>query len=365
MQKVKTAYIGLGSNLGDRQKSIRSALEIITQTPELQVVAATDPVATRPLGRREQPDYLNAVAQISTTLDPETLLKKLNDIETTLGRDRQQKWASRSIDLDLLLYEDQIVDLPDLTIPHPQMHLRSFVLNAVCSLNDKLIHPRLNERITELAARLRGGDFILNPDVPQLVAVAGNIGVGKTTLTEKLAEVLGCKPIFEAYDKNPFLPDVYAGKTELALDSQLYFLTSRLEQLGLGVLESGKIAVSDYIFEKELIYARQLLTERQLILYEKIFQLLSAKVIGPVVVIYLHDLPTNCLERIKKRNRPYEQTIQLDLLHQLDCQYRRLFQNWKSSPVITLDMSQFDAKRNDDVKNLTNQVNSYTAKSWK
>jgi len=365
MEKIKTAYIGLGSNLGDRQKSIKTALEIIAQTAELQVVSATEPVETAPLGQVDQPDYLNAVAQIRTTFDPERLLKKLNDIETTLGRDRQQKWASRSIDLDLLLYEDQIVELPNLIVPHPQMHLRSFVLNALCSLNDKLIHPRLHERMTELAARLRGGNFILNPDVPQLVAIAGNIGVGKTTLTEKLTAVLGCKPIFEAYDENPFLPDVYAGKSELALESQLYFLTSRLDQLGRGALDRGKIAVSDYIFEKELIYARELLTEGQLALYEKIFQLLSAKVIGAVVVIYLHDLPTSCLARIKKRSRPYEQAIQLDFLRQLDRQYRSLFQNWKSSPVITVDMSQFDAKRNGDVKNLTNQVNSYTAKPWK
>ena len=365
MQNSKTAYIGLCSNLGDRQRSIRAALKMLGDTPEIKLDAATEPVETAPLGQLDQPKYLNAVARIATTLAPENLLKRLKEIETDLGRTEHEKWASRTIDLDLLLYEDQIIDLPELKVPHRQMHLRAFVLDGLCKLNDKLIHPVIDESITELADRLRGTDFVLEPALPQLVVIAGNIGVGKTTLAGNLSEMLNCPPILEAYDDNPFLADVYAGNKDLALDSQLYFLTSRLRQLAPATLEPGKIAVCDYVFEKELIYARQLLTDRQFALYEKIFQPLKVEVARPVLAIFLCDRPANCLERIHRRNRPYEQAIELDFLRQLDLQYVHLFDNWKTCPVIRLDMSSFDCTRNGDIRNLKKQIGSYVAGPWK
>ena len=361
MGKITTAYIGLGSNLGSREESIKSALTMLAEADNTTVTRVSKLIETAPLGDAGQPEYLNGVAEVKTSLSAEALHKMLIDIETSLGRVREKKWSPRIIDMDLLLFGGEIINSPDLTVPHPQMHLRSFVLKGLCELNGELLHPVLKESMNKLAQRLCGGDFMLNPTLPQLVSVAGIIGVGKTTLTKKLSNLLDCKFILEPYDANPFLPDVYAGKKELALDSQLFFLTGRIEQLNHNTLSAGHIAVSDYIFYKELIYADLTLTAEQLKLYKRIYQPLVSKIAEPVLVIYLQDSPRSCLERIHRRNRPYEQKIKPQFLEALSRGYDRLFADWKSSPLIGLSISDFNYMDDANVERLANQVKSYVA----
>jgi 2-amino-4-hydroxy-6-hydroxymethyldihydropteridine diphosphokinase len=361
MGRMTTAYIGLGSNLADREDSIRTALTMLAEAANTEVARVSELIETAPLGGANQPEYLNAVAEIKTALSAEDLHKILLGIESKLGRVREKKWSPRIIDLDLLLFGDEIINSTDLTVPHPQMHLRTFVLKGLCELNGKLLHPVIKESMNELAGRLAGTDFTLNPTLPQLVSVAGIIGIGKTTLTKKLSNLLGCKLLLEPYDANPFMPDVYAGKKELALDSQLFFLTSRIEQLNHNTLTAGRIAISDYIFDKEPIYAQQTLTAEQLKIYAKIYQPSVSKVVRPVLVIYLQDSAQNCLERIHKRNRPYEQQIQLQFLEALRCDYEELLSNWKICPVIRKQMSKSDYTNDANIDYLTNQIKSYVA----
>lgn len=298
MAEPTTAYIGLGSNLGDRESSIRKSIKMLAEIEGLEVSQVSELIETDALGDKNHQRYLNTVAEIKTALSAKDLHRKMTDIENSLGRVRQEKWSPRIIDLDLLLFGSEVINSSALTVPHRQMHLRSFVLKGLCRLNPELLHPVIKESMSELAARLSGADFTFNPNLPQLVSVAGIIGVGKTTLTKKLSDTLGCDGIFEAYDTNPFMPDVYAGRKELALDSQLYFLTSRIEQLNHNVLQAGQIYISDYTFDKEAIYAKQTLTAEQLTLYEKIYQPSCAKVSEPVLVIYLTDSTQQCLQRI-------------------------------------------------------------------
>jgi 2-amino-4-hydroxy-6-hydroxymethyldihydropteridine diphosphokinase len=361
MAKLTTAYIGLGSNLGDREGYISGALKMLAEPKEIEVSQVSELIETAPVGGANQPDYLNAVAEIKTALSVQDLHKILLDIETSLGRVREEKWSPRVIDLDLLLFGCEVINLPDLTVPHPQMHLRSFVLRGLCQLSAELLHPVIRESMNELAARLSGADFALNPNLPQLINVAGIIGVGKTTLAKKLSNSLGCKLLLEAYDTNPFMPDVYAGRKDLALDSQLYFLTGRIEQLNHNTLAPGQIVISDYIFDKELIYARQLLDAQQLALYEKIYPPFSAEVTPPVLVIYLTDSVQNCLERIHRRNRPYEQQIKLQFLEAFNSDYEQLFSNWQICPVIRISVSKLDYMKDDNIDHLTNQIRSYIA----
>ena len=356
MSEQVTAYIGLGGNLNDRKACIDKALKMLAELPATELVRTSDFVETMPLAQMNQPKYLNAVAEIKTTLTAEQLHTKTNDIELALGRARKEKWSPRTIDLDILLFGAEIINNPDLTIPHSKMHLRSFVLNGLCQLNPQLVHPLLRESVTTLAARLGGADFVLNPKLPQLISIAGLIGVGKTTLAKKLSKVFDSKILLEPYDTNPFMPDVYAGKKELALDSQLYFLTSRARQLDPNKLETGKICISDYVFDKELIYARRLLDAQQLALYEEIYPPFAAQAATPVLVIYMHDPAQNCLERIHSRNRPYEQQIELQFLQSLDSDYEQLFEQWKSCPVIRISTSQ-----STDADSVANQIKYYTA----
>lgn len=352
-----TAYIGLGSNLGDRKGNIDRAVKMLAARSKIAVSRVSDIIETPPLGSTDQPKYLNAVVEVKTSLTAHELLRIFSEIEAALGRIRHGKWWPRTIDLDLLLFGGEVINTPpELTVPHAQMHLRSFVLDGLCQLNPKLVHPVMNESVTELAGRLGGLDFAISSDAPQLVSVAGNIGVGKTTLAKKLAARLGCDVFLEPYDTNPFLPEVYAGRKELALDSQLYFLTSRARQLAPGALAEGELCISDYVFDKETIYARRLLDARQLALYEEIYPTFAAKVAAPVLVIYMRDPAAKCLERIHNRNRPYEQQIELAFLQGLDDDYERLFRGWKACPVIRISTSQAT-----NIEHLARQIDYYAA----
>ncbi|MGA1980020.1 MAG: 2-amino-4-hydroxy-6-hydroxymethyldihydropteridine diphosphokinase [Sedimentisphaerales bacterium] len=358
---MTTAYIGLGSNLGDRKDFIHKALKMLAEAKDTEVARVSDLIETAPLRGANQPTYLNAVAQIKTALTAEDLHKILVNIETSLGRTRKEKWSPRTIDLDILLFGEEIINSPRLTVPHPQMHLRSFVLKGLRELNRKLVHPVLKESIDELALRLNGADFVIDGEQPQLVSVAGIIGAGKTTLAKKLSKILACKCILEAYDKNPYLSDVYAGKKELALDSQLFFLTSRVEQLDCNALTNGQITISDYVFDKEIIYAQLLLNTEQLALYKKIYPPFSIEITPPVLVIYLIDSAQNCLERIHRRNRPYEQQIKPQFLDALSRSHEKLFADWKKCPVIRLSMPEFDYMQDGNIRHLANQIKSYIA----
>jgi 2-amino-4-hydroxy-6-hydroxymethyldihydropteridine diphosphokinase len=361
MTERVTAYIGLGSNLGDRERTIHEALRMLGGNGSIEVTRVSDLQETAPLGKMAQPNYLNGVAEIRTTLGPQELLRRFKATEATLGRGLHDKWASRTIDLDLLLYGEQTIREGGLLVPHPDVHLRSFVLDGLCQLRPDLLHPVLREPMCELSQRLGGGNFVLDPEAPQLICVAGVIGVGKTTLARKLGEVLGAAVVFEPYDTNPFLPEVYAGKTELALDCQLYFLVHRAEQIGRGVLPPGGVVVTDYVFDKELIYARRLLNATQLALYESIYRPFAERVTPPTVVVYLEDAPAQCLQRIHQRSRPYEQGVGLEFLEALDSDYRHMFAHWKASPVIRVPASRLTGYAPDVVEHLVLQVQAYIA----
>ena len=148
------SFIGLGSNLGDREANLRQALEHLAQTPETSVVRASSLYDTEPVGVEDQPHFLNAVAQLETQLTPRQLLWNLMLIERRLGRVRSQRWGPRTIDLDMLLYEDVVMDDEDLQLPHPEMTRRSFVLVPLVELEPLLLHPVTGETMLALLQRL-------------------------------------------------------------------------------------------------------------------------------------------------------------------------------------------------------------------
>ena len=147
------AYIALGSNLGDKEKNLRRALLLLTQQG-VEVVRVSSFLSTEPYGVTDQPQFLNAVACVRTSLAPLALLDVLLATELAMGRVRLRHWGERNIDLDLLLYEDVVLDTPRLRLPHPDMQNRDFVLLPLAEIAPELKHPMLQKTIYELTENL-------------------------------------------------------------------------------------------------------------------------------------------------------------------------------------------------------------------
>jgi 2-amino-4-hydroxy-6-hydroxymethyldihydropteridine diphosphokinase len=161
------AYISLGSNLGDRRDYIQRAAEALRRTPGVLDVRMSTLHETEPVGGPPgQGMYLNAAARLETDLDAPALLAILLDVEARLGRRRSEKWGPRVIDLDLLLFDDQVIDTPGLTVPHPRMHERRFVLEPLAEIAAGVSHPVLKLTISEL---LRG---LIDPKFMTLIEQA-------------------------------------------------------------------------------------------------------------------------------------------------------------------------------------------------
>lgn len=135
------AYVGIGSNLGDREESIRRALALLGSAPDIELVAVSRIRETEPVGVVEQPLFLNAAARLRTALSPRLLLERLLEVERQLGRVRGERHGPRTIDLDLLLYGDEVVAEPGLRVPHPRLAERRFVLEPLADLDPSLSVP--------------------------------------------------------------------------------------------------------------------------------------------------------------------------------------------------------------------------------
>jgi 2-amino-4-hydroxy-6-hydroxymethyldihydropteridine diphosphokinase len=139
---VARAYVGIGANLGDREATIRRALDLLDARPGVDVVAVSTLVETEPWGYADQPRFLNGAAALETTLRPRALLEALLAVERELGRTREgPRYGPRTIDLDLLVYGDEIVDEPGLAVPHPRLHERAFALEPLLELDPALVVP--------------------------------------------------------------------------------------------------------------------------------------------------------------------------------------------------------------------------------
>lgn len=149
MVNLSLSAIALGSNLGDSFTILESAVEVLAKTPGLQVTARSHWYKTRAVGP-PQPDYLNGCVVIKTTLNPELLLTTLLEVEKQFGRERRERWGPRTLDLDLLLFDDLILDGPTLQIPHPRMAERAFVLVPLAEVAKNWKDPVSGKTIADL-----------------------------------------------------------------------------------------------------------------------------------------------------------------------------------------------------------------------
>lgn len=153
-----TAFLGLGSNMGDKQVYLDNAVKALAETPGCRLIRVSDYLCTKPYGGVEQDDFLNACLSLRTLFTPQELLARLHEIEQDAKRERLIRWGPRTLDLDILLYDDLIMDTEELIIPHVEMHLREFVLKPLAQIAPWKRHPILGLTVSQLLAQVSSQD---------------------------------------------------------------------------------------------------------------------------------------------------------------------------------------------------------------
>ena len=160
---MKKVYIGIGSNLGDKRNNCLRAIALLKQIPHCESIEHSGLYMTEPVGVEDQGWYVNGVASLTTALSAQALLRALLSIESRMGRIRRKKWDSRIIDLDILIFDREVIQEEHLRIPHPLMHARKFVLEPMTELAPELIHPILGVSISELLRKLPEDGQVVRP----------------------------------------------------------------------------------------------------------------------------------------------------------------------------------------------------------
>jgi len=195
------------------------------------------------------------------------------------------------------------------------------------------------------------------------IAIEGVIGAGKTTLADMLSKTLGAHLVLEEFEENPFLEDFYRDPEHYAFQTQIFFLLSRFKQsqeFRQVDLFRQKV-VSDYIFEKDRIFATLNLSEKEMKLYDGIARLIEKEIPRPDLVIYLQASTKHLMENIKKRGRPYEKSIAYEYIDALNELYNRFFFHYTKTPLLVINTDEIDFQHNeDDYRDILVQINQHT-----
>jgi len=149
------AYISLGSNIGDRESFLKEAIQLLQEKAEIRVTNLSSIYETDPVGLKDQPNFLNMVVEVETSLNPEQLLAECLFVENQLGRVRLIRWGPRSVDLDLILFNQEIIHLDHLIVPHPRAHERAFVLMPLAEINPDIKFPTIGKSVSELLENMQ------------------------------------------------------------------------------------------------------------------------------------------------------------------------------------------------------------------
>ena len=340
---MTTAYIGLGSNLNQPIRQLRQALQQLATINQCQLTAISSFFGSKAIGPGQQPDYVNAVARLETQLSASELLQQMQAIEAQMGRVRgPEQWQARTLDLDLLLYDQMISSDPFLTVPHPRMQQRNFVTRPLLEIAPELQLPN-GQSLRQVDAALDDSG-LWKLHCSGYFAIEGVIGAGKTTLAIKLAESLGGSNLFEGYAENPFLADYYRDSQRWALPTQLHFLAQRVEQLKELDFDrlTGAPKVADFSLVKDQLFAELSLSPSELALYRQISAQLIHSLPQPDCLIYLEASTPELLSRIKRRNRPYEQSITAAYLERLSKAYETLWQTQDTPRILRVNTDSLD-----------------------
>ena len=352
-------YLSLGSNLGNRFEYLQQAVDAIFL--EIGTLHKISSVYETPAMGFEGDAFLNCVLWVRSSLTAKQTLKAIQKIEKKLGRERKNtsgEFASRIIDIDILLFNDETISEKDLEIPHPRFQERKFVLQPLAEVNAQLVHPTLQKNVIKLLSQTKDESVITkqskwlrNPkqdyDISKLnyIAIEGNIGAGKTSLATKIATDFNAKLILERFKDNPFLPKFYEDQTRYAFPLEMSFLADRYQQLLEDITQFDlfkECVVSDYDAYKSLIFAKVTLANEEFNLYKKLFNLMHKELAKPDMYVYLYQNTDRLIENIQKRGRKYEKGISPDYLQKINDGYFEFIKTQPQEKVKIIDISNLD-----------------------
>jgi deoxyguanosine kinase len=363
MKPQHQIIVSLGSNQGNRQEHIENAIDCIHNS--IGTVIRVSKLYQTPSWGFEGDAFYNCALMLHANLSATEILSKILNLEKKLGRIRDPKlgYQSRVIDIDLIAFDSEIIHLENLVVPHPQLQNRNFVLIPMQDLNLNWKHPIFNKTISELIAispDKSSCECVQNLKNPlsniaikkqHYIAIEGNIGAGKTSLTRKIANDFETQIILERFADNPFLPKFYEDQNRYAFSLEMAFLADRHQQLSDDLTPfdlQNEVVISDYYIFKSLIFAKITLSEDEYILYKKLFDIVFVAIPKPDLYVYLHQNTTRLLENIKKRGRDYEQNISQEYLNKINLGYLDFIKNQTELNVLVIDVSELDFINNQE-----------------
>ena len=372
MKSQHQVVLSLGSNQGNRLENVERSLEMIHQ--EIGTIIKVSKLYETPSWGFDSDAFYNCALVVHTFASAHKILEQILNIEKRLGRVRGETlgYQSRIIDIDLITFDEEIIDTEELQVPHPLMQNRKFVLLPMLDLNLNWMHPVFHKKVTELL-EISPDESVCsiiqkleNPldSIPleqfNYIAFEGNIGAGKTTLTTKIAEDFNAKTVLERFADNPFLPKFYEDQNRYAFPLEMSFLADRYKQLSddLAQFDLFKdFIVADYHIFKSLIFAKITLAEDEYRLYRTLFDIVYREMPKPDLYVYLYQNTERLLENIKKRGRSYEQNIPADYLDKINSGYLDYIKSQTDLNVLIIDVSDRDfVKNQEDYLYILNEI---------
>lgn len=372
MKLQHQVVLSIGSNQGSRLENIQKCIDLIHQ--KVGTVIQVSKLYETPAWGFESDAFYNCALLLHTNSSAQKILSHVLKIEKELGRIRsnQEGYQSRIIDVDLIVFDNEIIDSEKLKIPHPLMQNRNFVLLPMQDLKLNWKHPILQKNITELIA-VTPDDSVCtvvqelenpleNISLNQFnyISFEGNIGAGKTTLAHKIAEDFNAKTVLERFADNPFLPKFYKDQNRYAFPLEMSFLADRYQQLSddLAQFDLFKdFIVADYHIFKSLIFAKITLAEDEYRLYRNLFDIIYKEMPKPDLYVYLYQNTERLLQNIKKRGRNYEQNIEASYLEKINNGYLEYIKSQTDLNVLIIDVSDRDfVKKHEDYIFILNEI---------
>lgn len=361
MNKQHQVVLSLGSNQGNRLENIERCIMSIHR--EIGTVIKVSRLFETPAWGFESEPFYNCAVVVHTHKSAHQVLDEVLLLEEALGRIRSdvEGYQARIIDIDVISFDEEIIASEKLKVPHPEMQNRLFVLVPMRDLNLDWRHPILQKYLHELLllsedkSNIKVIQSLENPisKIPlnnfNYIAIEGNIGAGKTTLSNKLAEDFNAKLVLERFADNPFLPKFYEDQSRYAFPLEMSFLADRYQQISddLAQFDLFKdFVVADYHIFKSLIFAKVTLAEDEFRLYKTMFDIIYKEMPKPDLYIYLYQNTERLLQNIKLRGRSYEQEIPAEYLEKINNGYLDYIKSQKDLNVLIIDVSDKDFVEN-------------------